>query len=260
MLQGITFDYDGTIGQTNERQFNWFRFWADRNGKSVPYDSLNEFMVFYNEQCGKPGGVQNVYDALSLPCDMKDREHPVWQAYDEFKSENLTILYPGIKKAILDIWEVGHLSEDFHRNRRLRLAINTTNSWKSIYKELEQESLLHCFDSVVADEILRNYYGHENKNPISKPSKISLALILGLIDCEGEHTMHIGDTITDLAASNKVTRLNPMRPETLITVGAAWGYEGREKLEQGYTLKDETTYFTHIIDHPDELLPIVKGY
>ena len=37
MLNGITFDYDGIIGQTFERQFSWFRHWAKVNDKRFPY-------------------------------------------------------------------------------------------------------------------------------------------------------------------------------------------------------------------------------
>jgi len=67
MLQGIAFDYDGTIGQTGERQFNWLNHWARINDKSAPpFANIREFMPFYNEHCGKPGGVQNVYDALGF--------------------------------------------------------------------------------------------------------------------------------------------------------------------------------------------------
>ena len=85
-------------------------------------------------------------------------------------------------------------------------------------------------------------------------------MILGLIDSEGDSTLHIGDTLNDLAASQKVILLNPQRPETLLTVGAAWGYEGREKLEEGVEIGDGTrAYFNYIIDKPEHLIPIVEN-
>jgi len=92
-----------------------------------------------------------------------------------------------------------------------------------------------------------------------KPSKISLALALGLTDSDGANVIHVGDTLNDLAASHKVIRLNPSHPETLITVGAAWGYEGREELERGVEIPGRgRVHFNHIADSPRELVGIVK--
>ncbi len=263
MLQGITFDYDGTIGQTAERQFNWFNHWAKMNSKTLPFKDVREFLSVYNPFLDKKGGVQNFYDAFSLPCDMNDKSHPVWAAYSDFKKQSQAGMYPGMKKAIEDIWQIGHLSADSTKNRRLRMAINTTNTWDSVYRDLHREGILYCFDSFVTSEVLSNYHGAGGGNHITKPSKISLALVLGLIDSEGEFTLHVGDTLNDLAASHKVMRLNPSRPETLLTVGVSWGYEGREKLEQGVKLADSsnaTVHFNYIVDNPEELLPIVQKH
>jgi len=259
MLQGITLDYDGTIARTSERQYQWFIYWSDENGVDFPFSDVEEFMKFYNERCSSPIGVQKVYDELKLPCDMNDKNHPVWKAYTEYKERNPASFYPGMKEVILELHDIGNLSENYQRNRRLRLAINTTNSWESIYPELKKEGVLGCFDSFVTEEVLRDYHGAMGGNGITKPSKIPLALNLGLIGSNGESVIHVGDTLNDLAASHKVIRLNPSRPETLLTVGAAWGYEGREKLESGVRLtNDATLHFNYIIDKPEELVSIVR--
>jgi phosphoglycolate phosphatase-like HAD superfamily hydrolase len=261
MLKGIAFDYDGTIGQTMERQFEWFKFWAQMNHKQLPFDKLSDFIPFYNHHCGRTGGVQNVYDEFDLPCNMNDREHPVWAAYEAYKESQPAAFYPRMKDTILKIWELGHLTKDPLRNRRLRLAINTTNTWKSIYSSLKSEGVLHCFDGFITEEVLRAYHGAGQPDSIKKPSKISLAMVLGLIDSEGDTTLHIGDTLHDLAASQKVVLLNPQRPETLLTVGAAWGYEGRSKLEEGVEVANGTrAYFNYIIDSPEQLIPIVEKH
>ncbi|MDP2947901.1 MAG: HAD hydrolase-like protein [Nanoarchaeota archaeon] len=260
MLNGITFDYDGTIGQTFERQFNWFKHWAKTNEKKFPFNkNVRKFRDFYNKHCTLESGVQNVYDALSLPCNMNDRGHPVWSAYEKFKAENPVSFYPGIKDAIIKIWEMGHLSLSPDKNQRLRISINTTNTWGSIYHDLKRGNILHCFDCFVTDEVLRAYHGAGNPTAIHKPSRISLALTLGLINSSGDSVLHVGDSLSDLAASQKVFTLNPNRPETLITVGVAWGYEGREKLERGVKINDGTTaHFNYIIDKPKELVGIVE--
>ncbi len=261
MLQALVTDHDGTLAQTGERQFEWFKFWAKMNHKKLDFKDVREFFPFYNEQCNLAGGVQNVYDFLNLPCDMNDREHPVWPAYEQFKKITPAPLYEGIKESIEEIWKLGHLSSDYKRNKRLRLGINTTNTWKSVYSDLSKGGIIHCFDSFITEEVLRSYHGAENPNSIKKPSKISLALALGLIDSEGQYTIHVGDTLNDLAASQKVMRLNPSHPETLITVGVGWGYEGKEKLEEGLEIPGEgNIYFNHIIEKPSELVNIVKKY
>ena len=93
---------------------------------------------------------------------------------------------------------------------------------------------------------------------MKKPSTVSLTLMLGLINCEGSRTLHVGDTLNDLSASQKVMRLNPMNPETLITVGACYGYEGRERLEQGVEKDGTLIKFDYLIDEPKELIKIVE--
>jgi phosphoglycolate phosphatase-like HAD superfamily hydrolase len=268
MLQAVIWDYDGTLAPTNERQFNWFEYWWNHSenagrvkGKEFPYADLGTFMEMYNSQCHREGGVQNVYNLLGLSCDMGDKEHPVWAAYKNFLSEHPSKLYPGIKKTLKEIWEVGSLNKYAKRNKRLRLGINTTNVWASIYKDLVNNGVAQFFDSFISEEVLREYIGIGNPDSIKKPSKISLALALGLIDSEGEHTMHIGDTLNDLAASQKIIRLNPLHPETLITVGVSWGYEGRKNLEKGVeVLREGTVHFNHIVDKPSEIVELVKKY
>lgn len=258
MLEAIFFDYDGTLAPTSQRQEKWFQFYAERNTKEWPFNSFEEFLDFYNKHCGRSGGVQNVYDALGLPCDMKDRKHPVWPAYEEFNQNNPQELYQGMKETIEKIWMLGSLAKEYHKNRRLRLGINTTNSWKSIYADLKHGGILPYFDCFITEEVLRQYQGMGNSEPLQKPSTISLALLLETIDSKGASTLHVGDTRNDLRASQKVMRLNPAHPETLITVGACYGYEGRARLEQGVETPEGKVYFDYLIDTPQELTKIVE--
>ncbi len=146
------------------------------------------------------------------------------------------------------------------RNRRLRLAINTSNSWTSVYKDLQKGGILPYFDAHITEETLRAVHGSDG-DCMKKPATVSLALLLDLIDSEGEYTIHVGDTRSDLRASQKIVRLNPSKPERLITVGACYGYEGRTILEQGTELPSgEKVYFDHLIDTPRELVEIVSSY
>ena len=268
MLQAVIFDYDGTLAPTNERQFNWFKYWwncSEQNntslGKKFPFKDIESFMEMYNFQCHREGGVQNVYDFFGLSCEMNNKDHPVWGAYKKYLAENPSGLYPGMKNALKEIWEIGGLNSDPKRTRRLRLGINTTNTWSSVYKDLNKNEVVQFFDSFITEEVLREFHGAGNPDSIKKPSKISLALVLGLIDSEGENVMHVGDTLNDLAASQKIIRLNPLHPETLITVGVSWGYEGKENLEKGIEISGEgRAYFNHLVDEPSEIVELVKKY
>lgn len=257
-LQLVVLDYDGTVAPTFQRQEKWFKFYSDRHSKPWHFADMNGFLEFYNHHCAKQGGVQNVYDALGLPCDMNDKTHPVWPAYEEFKLQNPQTLYPGMKETIEKIWEMGQLNKDFTRNRRLHLAINTTNTWRSIHREMKEAGINQYFDAFITEEVLRRYHGADNPDALKKPSKVSLALMLGLLNVEGGLTLHVGDTRNDLRSSYKVMRLNPQMPETLITVGAAYGYEGRQVLEEGVEHENEIIHFDHIIDKPEELVEIVR--
>ena len=259
MLQAVIFDFDGVLCPTSIRQEKWFKFYAERNDKEWPFSSFDEFLTSYNRACALPGGVQNVYDELGLPCDMKDKSHPVWPAYIEFNQKNPSELYEGVKETIEEIWSLGQLGKDPLRNRRLRLAINTSNSWKSIYNDLLKGGILPYFDAHITEETLRAYHGIDG-DCMKKPASVSLTFLLGLIGSEGEYTLHVGDTRNDLHASQKIIRLNPQKPESVITVGACYGYEGRVTLEQGVQLPSgETVHFNHLIDTPKELVEIVKN-
>jgi len=258
MLEAVTFDFDGTIAPTSERQFKWFQHWAKENNRSFPFKDIDEFLVFYNHHCGKEGGVQNVYDALNLPCNMKDRIHPVWPAFEDFNQNNPAGLYPGMKETVEEIWKIGSLNTDPLKNKRLRLGINSTNSWGSMYNDLEQGGILQYFDCFITYEILNKFQGNGDAEALTKPAKVSLALMLDRLGSEGSLTLHVGDTLNDLRSSQKIMRLNPLKPETLITVGACYGYEGREKLELGAETPEGIVHFDYYIDRPQELIGIVK--
>jgi len=267
MLQGGLFDYDGTLAMTMERQHDWFHYWARLNGRNKlthpehgSLDDIKSFAKAYNNTLYH-NGVQAFYDELDLPCDMNDKTHPVWIAYDAFKMNNPAKLYPGIKEAVLEIWNLGNLNQKDERNHRLRLGINTTNSWASICRELSDNGILHCFDSYISKEILIKYDGAGNAAAITKPSKVSVALSLGVLNTDGGATFHIGDTLSDLRASIDVRHSGRIyKAETLITIGVAWGYEGLEKLKEGVKINGGTEHFRHLVDRPKDLPEVIRQY
>ena len=257
-MDAVLFDFDGTIAPTSIRQEKWFKFYSQVNNKEWPFPTFDTFLSFYNQQLQLPGGVQNVYDQLGLPCVMSDKTHPVWPAYERFNQTNPAGLYEGMKETVEEIWKLGALTKDPTRNRRLRLGINTTNSWGSICRDLDKEGILPYFDCFIAEEVLSRYHGAGNGDAIKKPSSISLNLSLEALDSPGGRVLHIGDTLNDLRASQKVLRLSPLREENIITVGACYGYEGRESLEAGVPTADGVMKFDYLIDEPKELMGIVK--
>ena len=259
IVEAVIFDHDGTLAPTLERQEQWFKHYSEMQGKSWGF-TFEEFREFYNQLCALEGGVQNVYDRLGLPSSIRDKTHPVWPAFEAFNREHPLELYPGMRETVEELWRIGALTENVLRNRRMRLGVNTTNSWKSIRGDLEKGGVLPYFDSFVTKEVLDTYHGSGNGAALYKPSKVSIALMLGLLGSNGNTTVHIGDTVNDLLASHEVMRFDPGRKETLITVGAGYGYEGREKLEDGAEVDGERIHFTHLINEPRELVGIVKGY
>jgi len=258
MLRGGLVDYDGTIAKTPERQFKWFNFWADINNKKIGLN-FTDFKKLYNQILDEKG-VQAFYDYFGLPCDMNDFSHPVWNAYEHFKSQNPVEFYEGINDAISKVWEMGRLGSDVNNNQALRLAINTTNSWKSIYPELVSHGLKSYFESFCTAETLKAFDGSGNHNAIMKPSKISIALMLNVLGTKGESTFHLDDTIAGLKASVGVRRFGGLQSENLITIGAGWGFEGADKLNQGFSDDKGTHHYNHVIEHPSQLPDIIKQY
>jgi phosphoglycolate phosphatase-like HAD superfamily hydrolase len=262
-LRGGLIDWDGTIVKTPERQFKWYREWARQNNIPFEYDSLESWLPMYNSHIND-SGVQGVYDALGLPGDVANFEDLVWVAYNAFKKSNPVEMYDGIREALIDVWKIGRLDSNAERNHTLRLAINTTNNWGSIYPDLKKFDMDYIFDSFCTAETLNDFVGEGGDTKgIHKPSKVSIALMLHILGTDGETTFHLGDTIADLRASYDIRRHGGIKSESLITVGASWGFEGRTVLEKGYVPKDSnqgSIHFTHIIDEPRQLVDIVKLY
>ncbi|MBN1275182.1 HAD hydrolase-like protein [Candidatus Woesearchaeota archaeon] len=292
MLDAIIFDYDGTIGDTSMRQYEWFLYWNKHSNGDAPLayfsrfaavgekeeltkerrvaleDSPGErvvpvdfqgFLQVYNHLYNVGGG-QFLYDAFGLPCDMSDHAHPVWKHYERFKEAYVAPAFDGMPQAVKRVWELGHLQEDASFNQRVRLAINTTNSWKSIYRDLSHHGLLCCFDSFVTAETLKRYDANGNSQAIMKPSKIAVALSLSVLGAAGEATMFVGDTLSDLQACTDVARTGSYRKERLVPVGVAWGFDGRDVLMEGVKTDSGQAYFRHIVETPEELVGLVESY
>ncbi len=261
VLYGGLIDWDGTIVKTPERQFKWFREWARQNNVEFNYETLEDFLPKYNK--ASEIGSQELYDAFNLPCEMSNEDHPVWPAYNHYKATHPVEMYDGIKEALIEVWKLGRLDANPQRNQTMRLAINTTNNWKSIYPDLKRFGIDHIFDSYCCFETLKAYDGNGNTAALLKPSKVSVALMLNILGSEGHTTFHLGDTIGDLKASYDVRRFGSIKSESLITIGAARGFYGREALRKGYTPQDSNVgsiHFTHIIDHPRQLIDVIKQY
>ena len=258
MLSGIVLDHDGTIVNSKPRQEHWMEHWADVNGVEWRFEDSESFWEFYNKTIDEKGP-QALYDSLGLPCDMNDPNHRVWPAYEQFKMEHPAPLYEGIASAIKEIWELGSLGDDPLVNRRIRLAVNTTNSWGSTRVDLLQGGILSYIDAMVTYDTLNLFQGAGNPGAVLKPSPVSLALTLDLLDLPyGSEVLHIGDTLGDLKASCNIIRMGSPQPEGLITVGACWGFEGREVLEKGVEKDYGALRFNYLADKPEELVQIVR--
>lgn len=276
MLQAIIFDYDGTMAPTMERQFAWFGEWWNHpmnkdniKDKSFPYQDFKSFMNMYNEKMEHPLEVQNVYDFLNLECDMNDFSHPVWPAYKDFAARNPSKLYDGMKDAIKEIYDMGSLGGINENNKRVRLGVNTSNSWSLVKGDLRANDVLKYFDSYVSKEVLMEYHGYGGANSIKKPSNIPLAYSLNMLDSSGDTTLFIGDSLVDCAAGKKIKRLGLGIEENVRTIGITHGYaatgEGkeraREELEKGIEVPGRgRVYFDHIVDTPQEIVNIAKDY
>lgn len=271
-LDAIIFDFDGTLSRSAPRQEAWFKKFSKMNNKPWPFKDFDHFLTVYNETLYGSGGdvmdgVQKFYDNLELPCDIKanmktENPHPTWIKYTKYLKENSLGLIPGMKEVLDEIFALGSLNSDPLTSTRLRLGINTTNSWQGIYSELKNAGVINYFHSQIGAEMLNDLHGAGNGDSIKKPSKLSVALSLNNLGSKGARTMHVGDTRTDLMASRGVIRPghDASQAEDLIMVGVGWGYEGREKLEEGaYLQNGKKVHFDYIIEEPKNLVWLVKN-
>jgi phosphoglycolate phosphatase-like HAD superfamily hydrolase len=268
ILEGIIFDNDGVLSNTAPRQYDWFKKWAEINDKKLPFTNFDEFITDYNDTLHHAAdvycGVQEFYDKLELPCDMKNKDHRVWVEYNQFKAENPMGLVPDMKEVLAQIHQLGALSsEGLTVPNRLRIGVNSTNAWETIGKELEKAGVIQYFDTQIGIEMLREIHGAGDGNALKKPSKVSIAHMLYYLGTAGDNTMHVGDTRSDLAASKNVLLPggSPTNRKNLIMVGASWGYEGRSILEEGTILENgQHVHFDYIIDKPKDLVWLVKKH
>ena len=258
----VILDWDGVLADSFKNQFEWFHYWAkhpsNKGNKKVPCTDIEEFKIFYNEQTFKEGGVQNVYDALGLDCDMSDKNHPVWNAYIDFKERNPVKIFPEMKKIVKEAYKLGRLSSN--NNVRLRLSINTSNHWKTMETPLKKSGIIDCFDSYVDSQVLNEVDGSNASKHIHKPSKISVAYSLGYLGSEGNNTLFFGDTLNDLQATRDVVVPYVRNKQNLICVGVTWGFETEQRLKEGINTQFGTYHFNHIISEKIGVLNLIENY
>lgn len=262
MIEAVILDFDGVLVDTPQRQYRWFKHWAKENGKELPYSNFDEFLDDYNDTIDNEG-VQAFYDKWKLPCDMDNSNHEVWDAYKSYIQSHPLGLYPGIKEVVEEIWKLGNLTENPEKNKRIRIGINSSSPWANIYPSVQE--ILPYIDSFVTKETLEKEAKRleVNSKKLMKPSPHSVNLILDLLSVSNaNNVMHIGDTRDDLRASHNFYRFVNSLPQKvdLITIGACYGFEGRNRLKQGVETIDGMMHFDELIDKPEEILDIFKKY
>lgn len=276
MLDAIIFDHDGTMAPTMERQFAWFQSWwnhpvnAERTqGKAFPYNDLESFFNMYNAKMGHPEEVQNVYDHLGLDANVADDTHAVWAGYKDFASKNPSRLYDGMADVIEELFFMGGLGGKFSDNKRIRLGVNTSNSWALVSGDLRKNDVLKYFDSYVSKEVLDSFHIKGRGKEIAKPSPIPLAESLNMLNASGDLSLYVGDSLVDCSAGKKIRRFGLRSEENIRTIGVTWGYasvgggkeKAREILQQGVEIPGcGRAYFDHIVDSPQEIVNIAKHY
>ena len=192
-----------------------------------------------------------MYDYFGLPCNMDDLEHPVWIEYNKFKSNNPVELYLGIRNII----------EYAKKEKRLKLALNTTNSFdKSVEDLFKREKIYELFDYIFDADIMVKHAQSLGTNPknLRKPNNYSIQHITNVLKLNPDYVLHVGDTRTDLGSSLGILN-EEGKPLDLRTIGVTWGFEPRKILEEGFQKEGKNYHFNYIIDQVEELIKIIKN-
>ena len=266
--EGIAFDVDGTIVNTPPSQFDWFKHWANQNNIKFKFKGmkLREWLdTIYNPAIFE-GGFPEVYKVHGLPDDSSlGRENAkVWKAYDSFKKENQhkIKIYEGMDKVFRELHNSGKIPKDGSRDHALSLGIVTTNTWAPYYDIMDAAGIIERLTTKVSVESLEGYDANGVGKNLVKPGKIGMDIIMNRWGTNGNSTVYIGDTITDLRACVDVLRNgDPIKKESLKIIGAAWGYDGRTQLSKGFKDKDGQQYhFDAILDNPLEIIDFYNTY
>jgi FMN phosphatase YigB (HAD superfamily) len=244
-IDTFIFDYDGTIINSPDRQFKWLQFWAEENNVLFDFKSFEEFKPIYADLYLNKG-IQGVYDELHLPCDMKNKSHPVHDAYEYF---NLTFFAP-FYEGIVDVFE--HI-----QSAGGKIAICTNTHSPIVEKGLSDHNIpLDSFPIIDARTVVKE------KTPMktsyyTKPSTKLIEHTLIVLNSHPVKAMHICDTLVDVSASLEV----PFGEENydLTNVGHLGGYEG-DILRNGVVKNNSRKYFDELYSSSSELINIIDSY
>lgn len=257
-LEGAIFDIDGTILDSFQDQFHWFKHACKKwSGKELAYsddEMLTRFRDDYNAHIasGKMGiwefyqlvGVPVLNDDGSLSEKLTHKEHgEIWPEFRKWKAEATIYTVHGMDKMISKLYHMSRPRPGVTKG--LTLALNTTNSWESFEKNMCRDpyviqamgprGLLEPFNVVVTvDDIPKN----EADKPRTKPDPCSIEMCMDLMGVDPAKTAHVGDTKSDILACRNYS-------EDIVTIAVTWGYESRSDLE-----KSDPDY---IVDSSDEL-------
>lgn len=216
MVEGIIFDLDGTLLNTVEDIM-------DSTNEALkllkyPTHTLEEYYYFIGD------GIEELVKR-ALPEEKRNQEE-IKRALELVRAEykkrwnNKTRPYDGILEMLKEISKFP-IKKAIFSNKPHDFTVNAVEYY---FKEIE-------FDLIL---------GSKDGNP-KKPDPFGALLIAKELSIEPNNIVYLGDTATDIITAKRAN---------MISVGAEWGFRGREELEKANA--------DYIIKFPMEFVNLVK--
>lgn len=232
MLKAILWDYDGTLVNTTQKNFNvTIKLLKEVTGKSAenfkPLSSQEEYL----KANLKSANWRELYkNHFGLNPEQVERAGNLWSRF-QLEEDHCMKLYDGV-------YEVLEASETIYN------GIISQNSRKNILRDLEQLHIEHLFSEVIGYKEVA--LEHQKPHPE------------GLLNCfnlipnlqENDLALYVGDHETDLqSAINANEVLNHKR---IIFIAAM--YEKENRVEQ-WSVKPD-----YVVTHPSQILEIFSKF
>lgn len=237
-IKGAIFDLDGTILDSFPDQFNWYKYCTKKySNKKFPYkkkDLYDNYRDDYNKYMSPH--IWDWYDFLGIPVYNNDKSRndkliaEIWEEFRAWKKEAKIPFVRGMKSVLKELYARTRPRKG--KPQAFKFALNTYNVWESFGEKFRKNGIDKIFNTVITADDLPKRDGQI----LCKPHPYSIKKALDLMHVHEIHSIHIGDSCSDIEACKRVK--GPYCPNT---IAVTWGFESEEnlkKMDSDYTIDE----------------------